>query len=334
MDQRVGPFRAMFIGISDVFTERREKCMLSPNDRLDGRTCLITGASSGLGKAIAIELARRGGRIIIASRTIEDKLREEIQRQGRTDTVEMLYCDLADLDSIDRVAEQIREMNVALDVVICNAGIVNLAPQPTKYGLKQMFLVNYLANVALIRKLLENGAIAVNKPGSSSNKPIPRIIFVSSESHRWVKEIRFEELGRFRPGTLRDVMPQYAEDKFLLEAFSAELARRLMPGDQVQVAVHSFCPGAVRSRIAREAPLWMKPLIALMFLLFFPSPRRAAKPAIFLSCSEHIEGQTNLYLHKMTPKPIDQRATDPQFDKKLWHYSEELLDQCRKTPAS
>ena len=322
--KQVGLVRATLRGIGDTFRRGSVIGNLTDEDRIEGRTCLVTGANSGLGKGIAIELALRGGRIVMVGRTMDEKSRREIMKKGKTEKVEMYHCDLADLGSISDFAGQIAAAGLKIDILVCNAGIVNLAPRQTVYGVSEMFLVNYLANVMLISKLLDNDCIPLGA------KPASRIIFVSSEAHRWVGDLDLDHLGRFKSGTIKDVMPLYSEDKHLLMAFGQELSRRLSENGESTALVFSHCPGAVRSNIARQAPGWSQPFIKGVFYIFFRSPRKAARPAVYQCCSRSLEGQTGLYLHIMKPKEVDPRAADPGFGHELYHKSVQLLDRLLK----
>jgi NAD(P)-dependent dehydrogenase (short-subunit alcohol dehydrogenase family) len=322
MDKKIGPLRATLRGILDLFGRTANIGELGPEDRIDGLNCLITGANKGLGKAIAIELARRGGNVHMVGRTMDKEAKAEIAQKSENPSIEMHHCDLAELDTIHRLTRELKESRVTFQIVVLNAGIVHLKPKPTKRGLDEMFVVNYLANFLLVDNLLEQGIIAPQAAGTYS--PIPRIVLVSSEAHRWITDVDFETLGTYEPGTIKQIMSLYARDKFCLTTWGMELSRRLSSNGQIEVAVHAHCPGAIRSQIAREAPPWIKPLLWVLFR-FFQSPRKACRPALYLSCAKAIEGQTGIYLHLMKQKQVDARAKDPVVAKKLWEVSERLL---------
>ena len=93
-----------------------------------------------------------------------------------------------------------------------------------------------------------------------------------------------------------------------------------------------MCPGPINSDIAREAPVWAKPLLKLLFWLFFRSPRRAAEPVVFLCCSRAIEGRSGIYLHLMTEKTPSATALDEEAGRKLWQVSERLFNPGSKSP--
>ncbi|MDD5508361.1 MAG: SDR family NAD(P)-dependent oxidoreductase [Bacteroidales bacterium] len=171
------PSRAILTGITDLFRERKKAGELTGSDRLDGRNVLITGSSSGLGYAVARQLAARGATVIMACRSGIPEKGEQIRRATGSANVSMLYVDLSDTSSIRDLVSQVKEHYGTLDMVICNAAIVPRKSRRTKQGFEEMFMVNYLSKFLFINLLLKENIIL---PG---NDPLPRIIFVSSESH-------------------------------------------------------------------------------------------------------------------------------------------------------
>ena len=91
------------------------------------------------------------------------------------------------------------------------------------------------------------------------------------------------------------------------------------------LAVHSLCPGAVRTDIGREAPRLLKPALDLTMRAFFQSPERAAQPVVYLACSRAMEGETGVYLHTTRRREPSDRASDPTLGARLWDASGRLL---------
>ncbi|MBD3242414.1 MAG: SDR family NAD(P)-dependent oxidoreductase, partial [Chitinivibrionales bacterium] len=113
------PISATIKGIADVFRPGSQRVgRLTPDERIDGKVCLVTGANSGLGKAIATGLAARGGRIVMACRTMDEQAREEIVRRSGNPDVSMRHIDLADLEAVRRFCEQLAADGVVLDRVV------------------------------------------------------------------------------------------------------------------------------------------------------------------------------------------------------------------------
>jgi NAD(P)-dependent dehydrogenase (short-subunit alcohol dehydrogenase family) len=110
-----------------------------------------------------------------------------------------------------------------------------------------------------------------------------------------------------------------------LITYARELHRRLNPGNEIDVAVHTLCPGPVNSNIAREAPGWAKPLVKVTFSLFFTAPMKAAEPVVYLAAAEKLEGKSDEYMHLMSRKDPDERTAEEATGKRLWKRSAELL---------
>ncbi len=320
---------ATLTAILDRFSRAGRIAPLGDDERLDGRRCLITGASSGLGKAIAIELARRGAELVLACRSGIPEVGQEITRLTGNDRIEMLQVDLADLESVHALADTLAKSGRRFDVVILNAGLMARSARRSAQGYEIMFAVHFLANRLLLERLLADRVIAARGPGDPG--PAPRIIFVTSESHRSSAPIDFDRFGEFVEYGIRDGMKQYASSKLHMCTLVTELSRRLAPGGKVGVSVHALCPGPVDSNIAREAPGWLAPVISFVFGLFFQAPGRAAEPAVFLACSREIEGRPNMYLHMMREKSVSPEARDPEKGRRLMAESDRLLGRHLRT---
>ncbi len=183
-----GAFSSVVSGIGDLFTARRAEPLLRKEDRIDGRSCLVTGASSGLGFAVACELVRRGGRVIVASRTAGTELVERIRGAvgdtgagvgggGRTTgavaaagpagahtasagSVQAEPLDLGRFESVVDFVGRLQEQEIRLDIAVFNAGVVAAQSRETPDGFDEMLQVNFLGKYLLVRKLLEGGVIA------------------------------------------------------------------------------------------------------------------------------------------------------------------------------
>jgi NAD(P)-dependent dehydrogenase (short-subunit alcohol dehydrogenase family) len=333
--------RALVNGFLDMLAGNPPIGELPESDRIDGKTCLITGANSGLGKATAVELARRGGRIIMACRSGIPEAGEDVKRLSGSENIEMVRLDLADFASIRAFCKELRTGGVTIDRTVLNAGVVPKEARRTAQGFEEMFGVNYLGNYLLVTSLLADGTIPnrtwVGYAGRSKEDSTlrhqaaaelktsgrPRIIFVSSETHRSAQPPAIESLGSFENYTIGKSLARYGQMKLLLQTFAVELTRRFSDTDGIDIAVHSLCPGPVNTKIAREAPKLLQPLVGLI-LLFFKSPKKASRPVVFLACSPQIEGETGIYLHVMTRKEPSEQARNREYGKTLWEKSREL----------
>jgi len=325
------PVSAILAGVLDRFRVRRKLAPLTPDERLDGKLALVTGGASGLGFATSVDLARRGARVLLADcRDLERAHLRAVSLGVPDDCIEPVHVDLSDLASIDRLVANLACRGAKLDRLILNAAIVPTRARMTHQGLDEMFVVNYLSSFALVTRLLEEGVL----PGEGRAGDVPRVVFVASEAHRWSADLELERLDRPRDGSPRRVLAWYGTYKLMLATFAWELARRLGAEGAPLVSVFALCPGAMRTRIARELPgLLRVPLDAVM-RLFFQDPFDADEPVLHLACSRALEGSTAVYLHKMAPKEIDPRAADANVGGALWKASEALLARVRGGPRS
>lgn len=330
-----GAFAATLTGIADRFLDRGG-LTLAEGDRLDQRTVLVTGGNRGLGLAASIELARRGAHVIVACRSGGPEAARHVQKQSLGGNVGSVKLDLTDLSSIERMVDELAEDGVELDVTILNAGVVPSGARKTSVGLEEMFQVNFLANVLLTRRAIERGVI--RRPGTASRsveqgeeiaERTPRVIFVSSESHRGARAIDWRTFGEFKPFTMSQVVAEYGHGKLLLETYAAELSRRLGS----EIGVHTTCPGAVRTDIAREAPSWAKPALGPVMQLFFRPAEEGRFPLVYLATSPQIDGQSGLYVHVKRARSRDERADDPENGRRIWEASEAILKRLGHTLA-
>jgi NAD(P)-dependent dehydrogenase (short-subunit alcohol dehydrogenase family) len=318
-NQYNNPFQATFKGISDLFKKHERVGELTPSERLDGKKVLITGSSSGLGFATAEQLAGLGATVIMACRSgIPDK-GDQIRERTGSEQVFMHQVDLSEKESIHKLAETVKQDYGKIDMLICNAAVVPKESRRTRDGLEEMFMVNYLAKFILVKMLLEEDCF------NTGNGAIPRIIIVSSESHRNPKAFRWEEFGVYKEYGMGKTVELYGYYKLLLTTFVNELSRRLNPDGQTRYSVFSLCPGPVNSNIAREAPGIFQPLLKLTFKVFFRSPEKAAEPVMYLAASKYLEGKPLDYLFLMSRKDMDEKARDPENGSKLWELSEKLI---------
>lgn len=317
------PIFAVISGLLDLLDKRGQVKPLPTDFRIDGKRCLVTGANTGLGKAIAIDLAKRGGHVIMACRSGIPDAGEDVKRQSGSKAVEMLPVDLADLNSVSRLAEQLQQRGEHLDIVVLNAGLMPQKARPSTQGYDLMFAVHYLANRLLLTRLLASGVIAnrsfANYKKRGKHAATPRIVFVSSEAHRSAKPIDFANLGAFVDFNISGGMRQYGLSKLVLNTYAAELARRLtLANGDADVQVAYMCPGPVNSNIARETPAWLRPLLAPVMQTFFRAPSIAAQPVIYLACSPDLAGEQGVYMHMLKRKAPSPLGSDAGNGRKLW----------------
>lgn len=309
-----------------MFRKKAKIKKLGEDVRIDGKNCFVTGANSGLGFAVAVALAKRGGRVWMACRRQIPEAGEKAKKLSGSESIEMIHLDLNDLASVDRCVEELKSKKISLDIVVSNAAAALPKARKSKYGWDEMFQVNYLGAFYLINRFLKEGLIPYKSIQQTKEKSqIPRIVFVSSETHRSGWDIDFEKLGTYSDFGFGQAVGYYGFYKLVLNTFSAELARRLQNNGRPDVSVHTLCPGPVNTNIIKEAPLPARWLIKLLFILFFRSPAKAAEPVVYLCCSPEMEGKSGGYLHYLHITEMDPRALNAENGQKLWGKSFSLL---------
>ncbi len=318
-----GRIDPIFSGLKAVLDHHRERDTLPPlteADRLDGKTCLVTGPSAGLGRAIAPELARRGGRVILACRAGHEGLAEEIRRETGNPEVSQRTLDLADLASVTSLCDGLARDGVRLDLVVSNAGVAPLGNRLTRDGLPELFQVNFLGSFLLVNRLLSDGVLP-SEPFGGRGPTTPRLVITSSETHRTCPPIDFDRFGQFPDFGLMEGTTWYGQSKLYVQTFACELGRRLVKADGTpDVSVYSYCPGAVRTSISREGGFMGKLMTA-----YFIHPRVSMWPAIYCAASRTFEGRSRLYLYLRHVAETDARSSDPRNGERLWRQSLEVL---------
>jgi len=314
------PLQATFKGISDLFKKRERVGTLAIDTSLKGKKVLITGSSSGLGLAVAKQIAALGAEVIMAVRSGIPEKGEEVKLVSGNKNVTMLHVDLSSFDSINNFVDEVKATIGKIDVLICNAAVVVSEARKTKDGLDEMFMVNYVSKFVLVNSLLNE------KCFNTKGNELPRIIFVSSESHRNPQAFEWDTFGQFQEHKMAKTVERYGYYKLLMTTFSQELERRLNK-DKINYSVFALCPGPVNSSIAREAPKMVQPIMKLVFKLFFSSPEKAAEPVVYLTASEDLEGKPTDYLFLMSRKDIEEKAINPENGNRLWELTENLIKE-------
>jgi NAD(P)-dependent dehydrogenase (short-subunit alcohol dehydrogenase family) len=311
------PVVAALAGVKDFFSKQKLAERFTENDRFDGKTCIVTGANSGLGFGIAVEMANRGAHLIMAGRSAIPKKGEEVKKLSGNDKVEMRYLDLSKINTIYDFVKGLKSDNIHPDVIVLNAGVALPNARKTESGIEEMFLVNYLSNVILTNLLINEGVVPKVNLKTSFR---PRIIFISSDSHQGSSFIDYDEFGVFQQYGPSKGISNYSYFKLILNTYAVELSRRLNK-KEVNVGVNAICPGPVHSEIIKEAPKLLYFALKSIFRLVFRSPAKAALPVVYMSVSDDYEGKTEEYLHMFRHKRMDEKVYEEEEGKKLWERS-------------
>ena len=311
------PVVASLTGFYDRFRKQELKPRFKETDNFNGKTVLITGANSGLGFAISVEAAKRGARVIMGCRSQIPEAGEKVKKLSGSDNVEMRYLDLSKINSIHNFVDNLVRDNLFLDVIFLNAASAASRSRRTDSGQDELFLVNYFSNFILANLLLTKGIIQFNTENQ------PRLIFISSDSHRGASAIDYNEFGRYFEYGVSKAISNYSYFKLVLNTFATELSKRVNK-EKTVVQINCICPGPVNTNIIREVPFLVRIILRGIFSVIFRSPEKAAPPVIYMATSDDFLGKSNQYLHMFIPKRMDEKVYDEKEGEKLWEESEIL----------
>ena len=314
------PVVAALNGFFDLFRGQKLAKNLKDSDRFDGQNVFITGANSGLGFALAVEVAKRGGHVIMGCRRQIPEAGEKVKELSGSDNVEMRYVDLGKIETIHDFVDGLVKDGITLDVVILNAATTLPNARQTPSGLDEMFLVNYFANFILVNLLLDRKIFA---PDAEKQ---PRMIFISSDSHQGSSAVDYEEFGKFFEYGVSKAISNYSYFKLVLNTLATELSRRLN-NRQVTTQVNVICPGPVNTNIIKEAPLVLRAILRAIFTVIFKSPSKASLPVVYMAATPEYKDRTNKYQHMFNPKKMDEKVYIPEEGTKLWEESAKLWKQ-------
>jgi NAD(P)-dependent dehydrogenase (short-subunit alcohol dehydrogenase family) len=274
---------------------------------MQGQVCVVTGATSGIGKAAAAALARQGAEIIVVGR---DPGRAEataaaIQADGAPPP-KVEIADLARLDQVRALAGRLNQTLDRIDVLINNAGLVLNERQVTPDGYEHVFAVNHLAPFLLTNLL---------RPKLTASAPA-RVITVSSDAHTAARLDLDDPNLEHGWSSWRS----YSNSKLANILFTRELARRL---DGTGVTANCLHPGVVRTGFGRDARPLMRVgiTIAKPFML---SPERGADTIVYLASSPDVAAKTGGYYVKRQLREPSAAARDDGLARRLWEISERL----------
>ena len=287
---------------------------------MEGKTCLITGASDGIGYIAARELARQGATVVAVGRNViktDDAVNRIIAETGNRN-VRYLMADLSSQEDIRRLARDFRQQFRSLDVLLNNAGAIFLSNRRSVDGLEMTFALNHMSYfllTVLTVELMRDSAPA-------------RIINVSSSSHFSPGRFVLEDLPK--PGTASSPLHfvtrgrgyrAYGRSKLCNLLFTYELARRL---EGTGVTVNALHPGLVRTNIARNNGLLGR-VVNFFIGARGMSAEQGADTLVYLASSPEVEGVTGKFFVNRRPVPSSPLSYDTELAAGLWELSERLL---------
>lgn len=275
-----------------------------------GKICLVTGASSGIGKETALGLVHMGATVLMVAR---DRIRgetvaREIRQKAFEGKVELLVADLSSLSEVRQLAAQVLNEYDRLDVLLNNAGVALSKRHITKDGLETAFVTNYLSPFLLTNLLLDR----LKKSAPS------RIVNVASYTHSWVKSIPWDDLQSERIYDSRSV---YNLTKLMDILFTYELAKQLAG---TGVTVNCLHPGwPMKTNLDREAKGALM-LFGKISNLFAISAEQGAKTSLYLASSPEVVDSSGRYFTKCQPAESSKLSHDEAAAERLWDLSMNL----------
>jgi NAD(P)-dependent dehydrogenase (short-subunit alcohol dehydrogenase family) len=276
---------------------------------MQGKICLITGGTNGIGKSTAQKLARMGATVVIVGRNAQKTAQvvEEIRTISGNKNVDSLLADLSSQQEVRNLADEFKSRYSQLHVLLNNAGGVFMQRQLSVDGIEMTFAFNHLAYFLLTHLLLDT--LKASTPA--------RIINVSSDAHSSGK-IEFDNLQGERNYSSR----AYGNSKLANILFTNELARRL---EGTGVTVNALHPGFVATGFGKNNPGLLMKIIRAAVPLIARSPEKGAETSVYLATSISVEGMTGKYFYNSQAIPAAAQATDRTVAKKLWDVSTEMV---------
>ncbi|NP_991211.1 dehydrogenase/reductase (SDR family) member 13 like 1 [Danio rerio] len=307
----VALFVAYFI-VHRIFVHRKT---FTGTAKLYGKTVIVTGGNTGIGKATATALAVRGARVILACRSKQkgEEAAKEIRTESGNDDVIFMQLDLASQKSIRSFAETFLKTEPRLDLLINNAGLA--AAGRTEDGIGMILGVNHIGPFLLTNLLLER-----LKECAPS-----RVVNVSSCGHD-LGTIDFDCINTHKKLGLGssdgDLFRAYTHSKLCNVLFTHELAKRL---EGTNVTCYSLHPGSVRSELGRDITEWhARVLLTVVSKFFATDPVSGAQTTLYCSLQDGIEHLSGRYFSDCQLVQVKAEARDDGVAKKLWEVSEKL----------
>lgn len=278
---------------------------------VQGKNCLVTGATAGIGYVTAQALALQGAHVVMVSRSAEKCAQIATQLRAKTGNgnIDYIAGDLSAMHQVHSVADQFLAKYDRLDVLVNNAGAVFSSRQVSADGYEMTMALNHL-NYFYLTQLLQD-ALLKSAPA--------RIVNVSSEAHRG-GSINFDDLMSEKKYS---AFGAYAMSKLANILFTYELARRLEDSGVTANALH---PGFVASNFGRSnGGIWG--MVMPVVQLFAISPAKGAETTIYLASSPEVEGVTGKYFDKKKAVQSNAASYDQTAQRRLWDVTQTLVNQ-------
>ncbi|CAF1491833.1 unnamed protein product [Adineta ricciae] len=294
-----------------LYREYFVKAQYTGNEQLFGKTAIVTGANTGIGREVAHDLARRGARVIMACRDMKkcEEAREKIVVDSFNTNVVCRECDLASIESIKNFAEQINKDEKYLHLLINNAGVMWHPSKLTKDGFEQHLGVNYLGHFLLTNLLAEK----LSKCSPS------RIVNLTSSMYKR-GQIDFDDLNNSKKTFNAKIA--YEQAALAIVMATQEFCRQYPNSGVTAICVN---PGITRTDIARhtiDKSFFSRVIIGPVLKAFMKTPMQGAQAVLQCALDPKLDGQCGKYFSDMKEEPIEVNAKNEKDAKRLWLISE------------
>ncbi len=276
---------------------------------MDGKICVITGATSGIGRETALDLAQKGARLVLACRNVDKgkTVAQSMRSKSGNGQIDVSHCDLASLDSVRNFINDFKRRYERLDVLINNAGLFSLRRQTTMDGFELTFGTNHLGPFLLTYLLLD-----VLKKSAPA-----RIVTVASAAH-YRGSMNFNDL---QSKTDYNGFRVYCNSKLANVLFTYELARR---AQDTKITVNCLHPGVIATDLW-PTDKWYLASIVPIARFFMKSSKKGAQTSIHLACSPALAQVSGKYFDEdQSEKTSSDVSYNLEWQKKLWQVSEQL----------
>ena len=277
---------------------------------MNGRTCLITGATDGIGKETAIGMAKNGYNLILIGRNEEKgkKVSDEIRRIADSIDIDFFTADLILMKEVSRVADEVCQKYDRIDVLINNVGAYFAFRDVTEEGFERTFALNHLGYFLMTKKLLP----LVEK------SDYKRIVNVSSSAHYGVS-FEFDNLnGEKKYRGFR----AYQKSKLANVMFTYELAKKVKDSGITANCLH---PGFVASKFGNNNNFLWRGIIGFAKALTAINVKKGAKNSIHLACSDDVKDISGRFFSNCEVKKGSGKAKNEEHNQKLWEISEDAV---------
>lgn len=277
---------------------------------MNGRTCLITGATDGIGKEAAIEMAKNGYNLILIGRSKEKgkKVTKEITEIAESIDIEYFVADLMLMKEVSRVADEVSKKYNKIDVLINNVGAYFAFRDVTEEGFERTFALNHLGYFLMTKKLLP----LVEK------SDYKRIVNVSSSAHYGI-DFEFDNMNGEKKYSGFDT---YKKSKLANVMFTYELAKRI---EKTGITANCLHPGFVATKFGNNNNILWRSVISFAKLLMAINVKDGAKTTVHLACSDEVADTNGRFFADCKVKQGSSKAKNDEHNKKLWELSEKLV---------